>query len=162
MGQEAISQGQAPAGIGYPGGVEYPSGLAPSGSCEAASGTKGLGGLNATRLALAKTGVCQGRTRDVSSTLGFPKAGQGPLHLRRHCCRSRSKCRDPSVPTWHETQEQEQAGAVPCHDAAAVPGGEEEREQRRLRGDKAAGRAGLLLHAGPGCSSLWGGCLWDD
>ena len=66
------------------------------------------------------------------------------------------------MPTWHETQEQEQAGAVPCHDAAAVPGGEEEWERRRLRGDKAAGRAGLLLHAGLGRSSLWGGCLWDD
>lgn len=51
---------------------------------------------------------------------------------------------------------------MPCHDAAAVPGGEEERERRRLRGDKAASCAGLLLHAGPGRSSLWGGCLWDD
>ena len=51
---------------------------------------------------------------------------------------------------------------MPCHDSAAVPGDEEERERTRLQGDKAAGRVGLLLHAGLRHSSQWGGCLWDD
>lgn len=101
------------------------------------------------RIRLLMLALCCPRGAPALAPLGAPWPGILPSILGGISAGAQGA----AAPTWHETQEQEQAGAVPCHDAAAVPGGEEEqREQRRLRGDEAARPCGAAF-------TCWAGAL---